>query len=453
MAPLCVPENIEADRAHSSRTTWLLTAGAALILLSLQGWLTFREPIFSPIDELQHADYVRSIAEEGHPPIYGAALIDRRLLDLAVHVYPGHATSQQLDPAIVGTSNLKSYESLQLPAYYLAMAPIYRLLDFDPRIAVIGLRLVNVGLSMLLLLISAAVAGKVFPTARRLAPFVALSLMVFPGIALRSSQVTNQVLAALVVGVLLYQLVREEESVTSRHAFIEGGLLALALLTKLTAVAVGPAVAVAWLMRPRGLRGRLIAGLAAFIVVCLPWLAWSGLTYGSPFPWMVRHYSPPLWNTTFPFPNSGPQWLKLASLWVRYYWGPWEWLTPVGPLRSFQRLVEMAGTTLLSAAFLFGLLKLRFGGRTRRWRAVAIAVTSVIGFVAGYMIFVLSLHRIFETDSRELYVLVTPLTVLLMSLLASLPRRVGAAGLALWVAALLLTDYGYFVIGTCQRCW
>ena len=432
-------------KTHANR---IITVASLALLVGLQASLAIREPIFSPVDEVQHTDYIRAIAEEGHPPLYGQALIDRRLLDLFVHVYPGHATDAQLTPERVGFFNLESYESAQFPLYYVTMAPIYRLLDFNLRLAVIVLRYVNVLLSAALFLVAARLAGMVAPSRRPLATLATLSVMVPPGIALRSSQVTNQVLTAFLVAVLLYLLIRTEKEPRTRSSLLEGAMFGLALMAKLTAVAMGPAAALAWATRQGGIRPRLLPGSASFIVVCLPWLVWSGVVYHFPLPWATRHYER-LFDVPFTIPRTFSGIVQLATNLARFYWTPWGWRT-VGSLGKVLAVtIVVAGTILLLAAVINGSIR-ALGPRSEpEWRPMAIAVTALVAGFVGWLALIIALDRVYETDTRELYLFVAPVAVILTGLLVRLPRPIAQFGIVAWLGLLLISNYAFFAAGVC----
>ena len=432
-------------KAYANR---IITIAGVALVVGLQASLAIREPIFSPVDEVQHADYIRAIAEEGHPPLYGQALIDRRLLDLFVHVYPGHATDAQLTPDRVGFFNLESYESVQFPLYYVAMAPVYRLLDFDLRLAVMVLRYINVLLSAVLFLVAAQVAATVAPARRPLATLATLSVILPPGIALRSSQVTNQVLTALLVAVLLYLLIRAEKKTVTRSALLEGAVFGLALMAKLTAIAMGPAVALAWATRPGGIRARALPGFASFMVVCLPWLVWSGIVYHFPLPWATHHYDR-LFDVPFTIPRSFSGIVQLVANLARFFWTPWEWRTVGGPGKVLAITIVVAGTILLLAAAVNGATRALAARKDLEWRPMAIAVTSLVAGVVGWLGLIIALDRVYETDTRELYLFVAPLAVILTGLLVRLPRRLVQVGIVAWLGILLISNYAFFAVGVC----
>lgn len=395
-------------------------------------------------------DYIRAVAEEGHPPIFGQALIDRRLLDLFVHAYPGHATDAQITPERIDYRNLLSYESIQFPLYYVLMAPVYRVLDSNLAVDLMTLRYINVVLTGLVFLVAAAVTGAVFPAHRTLGAMATLALMLPPGVTIRGSQLTNEVLTELLIAILLYTLIRFEQRATPSPAFVEGALAGLALMAKVTAVAMVPALALAWWTRPGRIRARLLPGSAGFLLVCLPWLIWSGIVYHFPLPWVTRHYSGRMiFDITLAIPQSLSDKLELAKNLAFFYWTPLEWRTVGAGWNALVVLVVITGTALLAAAVANGAITVVVGRVGPEWRAIAISIVSLLALAAGWLFLVVWLDRVYQSDARELYQFVAPLAVVLTALLIRLPRWMAAAGITAWVAVMIVSNYAFFAAGVC----
>jgi hypothetical protein len=116
-----------AEPSQARRRRLLVLVLPLILLVGLQTTLAFREPIFSPIDELQHTGYVRTIAMQAQLPVYGENENDPTLVSL---YYQKSAWGvPRLAPARL------NYEALQFPLFYLLAAPIYKLLAADPRAA------------------------------------------------------------------------------------------------------------------------------------------------------------------------------------------------------------------------------------------------------------------------------------------------------------------------------
>ena len=80
---------------------------------------------------------------------------------------------------------------------------------------------------------------------------------------------------------------------------------------------------------------------------------------------------------------------------------------------------------------------------------MAIAVTSLVAGVVGWLALIIALDRVYETDTRELYLFVAPLAVILTGLLVRLPRRLAQVGIVAWLGLLLISNYAFFAVGVC----
>ncbi len=425
-------------------------------LMMLQTYLVFREPIFTPVDELQHTDYVRTIAEEARLPIYGQARIDPTLLAVYMHEYPA-----PFDPAHYRLPQYiyLDYEALQFPVYYMVAAPVYRLFDRDPRVAIYALRMLNVAFSGALLLVLMLLLRWVFPGRPEVAALAPLMFLMVPGVSLRHSQVTNQVLAALLLAVLFALLLRNGKSSPGRAAFAEGALFGVAVLTKITVGGLGPSVLVAWATRTGGLRQRLAPGAAGFVIATLPWLIWSLAVYHFPLPWATTHLD--LSFCPCPAPTGITGWERfIHDSWTNFVL-PYEWAgtamtcaatcTEVSPRTALMR-VGLAVFAIVSTAGLgWGLFVLR-DRATRLWRPALLTMLAITGVVGGILALDGSLGRFAATDLREVYVFAAPVVLLIGGLAASFDRRWTVVAMALILVLWLVIDYQMYSASSCPLC-
>jgi 4-amino-4-deoxy-L-arabinose transferase-like glycosyltransferase len=426
---------------------WLLPS---LLLLVVQGFLVFREQIFSPIDELQHTDYVRAVADEGHPPIYGDDRVDPSLLAVYFHTYPRVA----LTPADVRNLPLflgLSYEALQSPVFYVVAAPVYRALEGDLRRAIYGVRLLNVAFSVALFVVLVLLLRRAFSVRHRLAVAITMALLLPPGVALRHSQVTNDVLVALLLALFLYLLVPLKTTRPAGRAFLLGALLSASILVKVTALGAIASLAAA---RPGrlDLPKQLAAGIAGFGLPLIPWLAWALPVYGQPLPWTARHLV--IWD---PALHAPPQtlagWARLVRHLIHYFWFPWEWQAPSASWRWFGRLAMLSGSALVLAGLIWGIRRARRWDQSMESRAALLALLALTGLAAGYLVIAVGAHRVFETDGRELYGFVAALALLLGGLGHRLGERISLPLFSAMVGIWLAVDAGLFLAGTCDRCF
>jgi hypothetical protein len=432
----------EKPRPEPSPARWrrLLTLVLPLILLlGLQTYLAFREPIFSPIDELQHAGYVRTIAVQGQLPVYGENENDPSLLALYYHKSAWGVP--RLAPARL------NYEALQFPLFYLLAAPVYKLLAADPRAAIYGVRLLNVLLSGLVLVLLVAVLRRAFRLELLRAMAIALPLALIPGVSLRSSQVTNEVLPTVLLTALLAGLVVRKPSRPGPQAFVEGAALGLAVLAKLTAIAIVPAVLLGWLTR-RARKESLVAGTLGALLTTAPWLVWSVGVYGGPVPFLSRHPKVFAGLTQFIPPHTPSGWLSLLPQLVSFFWLPWEWRVPDG-WSWLPTLLVVAGSVLIVTATIVSIrLVLRAGPSDARL-ALAMSGVTFAGFLIAYVLFVASLQRIWPTDLRELYIFLGAVAILLGPAVARVPRPVVLGFSASLLVSWLVLDGAYYVVGRC----
>jgi hypothetical protein len=447
-----------AEVARSSRLRsvawWLLPV---LGLMLLQTYLVFREPIFTPVDELEHTDYVRTIAEEARLPIYGQERIDPTLLAVYLHEYPGpfDPTHYQRLPQYI----YLGYEALQFPVYYIVAAPVYKLFDRDPRAAIYALRMQNVAFSGALLLVLMLLLRGVFPGRPEIAALAPLTFLMMPGVSLRHSQVTNQVLAALLLAVLFALLLRNGKSNPGRVAFGEGALFGAAVLTKITVVGLGPSILAAWAAQTGGLRQRFAPGAAGFVLATLPWLVWSLAVYHSPLPWTAAHLD--LSFCPCPAPIGINAWEHFVhDAWTNFVL-PYEWAgtamtcaatcTEVSPRTVLMRVGLVAFAIVSTASLGWGLFALR-DRAARLWWPTLLSMLAIAGVLGGILALDGSLGRFAATDLREVYVFAAPVVLLLGGLAASISRRWTVLAMALILILWLAIDYQMYSASGCPGC-
>ena len=422
---------------------WLLPVVGLVVL---QTYLVFKEPIFSPVDELQHTDYVHVIAEQGRLPIYGRTDVDPKLLAVYMHEYPGPFSE---DGYRLPSYIYISYETLQFPGYYLLSAPLYRIFDSDPRVAIYALRLANVALSGATLLALILLIRPQLPTRPELWALAPVVVLAMPGLTMRNSQVTNQVLGTLLLTVFMASLLRQWNAHPRWVAFGEGALLGVAVLTKLTAAGVGFAALAGWGIRPGGLRLRLLPAAAGFAIAVSPWLAWSISVYRSPLPWITTHIQ--LSFCPCPAPNGVAGWQHLLhDSWVSFVL-PIEWAGPGHPRPQPIAIAEWAFGLLIAASVCWGLYSMRKRG-SAHWRMALLAVLALVGVIAGIIGLDLSVNRFTSTDARDVYLFAAPLALLVGGLAAAADRRIGWVLLGGLIAIWLVIDFQMYWGHECPGC-
>ena len=246
----------------------IVVAGTATVL---------RFPVFSPIDERAHYDYVRSVAEDARLPVI-TDLVAGETLSVNDRVYPRPASPPARERGLGG----QSYEAFQPPLYYVLAAPVFLLSgDYATKVELVR------GLDLLLLLAAipllAALARRALPGNPLLALSAGLTVLLWPGVVVRSVTISNAALEIVAALGFLLLAWRADESGRTRDLVLAGAALGAAMLTKTTLIYLG--VVFAWVLWRRLRRGSdrpaLIAAVAVPAVMLAPWLAFNLDRYGS----------------------------------------------------------------------------------------------------------------------------------------------------------------------------
>ena len=259
----------------------------ALIAVQLTAIVVFaaitavKFPIFSPIDEAAHFDYVRVIAEDHRLPV----LEEDKMAYPVITLLRGLDPDADPPPAVKRPAGLAndSYQAFEPPLYYVLVAPAFAVTDdWSARVKLVrlaGLAFLFAAAGVLYLL-----AGRVLPRTRLPLFALGLTVLMWPGIIVRSATVSNAGLELLMTCVFLYVLWRADEERSERWLLLSGVALGLAVLAKFTLVALSPwlvLVAARHNLRSRERRPLLIglAALALPLLVISPWLIFNLVHY------------------------------------------------------------------------------------------------------------------------------------------------------------------------------
>ena len=272
------------------------------------------QPVWSRVDESQHADVLAQYAQ-GTVPIEGVTTLqpDIVTVDEATGVYrwnvpgtgpvPAETDTQAFVPPPQSASAAAkqawtarhlwgfSYEAMQPPLYYLLAEPEWWLgARFGGTVgAIYAARLFSALIAACLAPLAYLLALLIRPGAQRM-PLVAAGMAsLMPGYVLNTTQITNDGLAAVLgAGLTLIAVKGARDGWTRPLAVTCGVLLGAAAMTKLTAVGLVPLAAAGFLwpgIQP--LRSRLaygtVAGAIAAIIVA-PWLLFNLHAYGQAVP-------------------------------------------------------------------------------------------------------------------------------------------------------------------------
>jgi len=345
--------------------------------LGLGGLYATLTPAWQAPDEPAHYNYVHYVAVNRTFPELTANCYDQEYLTQLV----AHRFHPEFPLADV------CYENHQPPLYYALAAPIFRLTGG----ALLPIRLLSVVMGAGVVILTFFIGRTVFPDrpslALRAMAFVAFVPMHLTMLAAANNDALAELLLAAILLVLAHRLTATVPP-SPRGAVITGGLLGLALITKVTAYIAVPLTLLALWWANRTDRAQLIRqaalifGVAALIV--LPWYARNLTLYGGlDVLGLARHDEVVVGQlrTTAYLAEVG------ASGYVRNFvtttfhsfWGQFGWMA-----------VPMDGRTylflgLLSLTALGGLLA-RLWPRRRQCPAPAVAllIVTLALTVAGY---------------------------------------------------------------------
>ncbi len=228
----------EASNARDSK----IAAACALAFHALNGLLAALMDRFpSSLDELQHLSFIRAM--QARP----------RLL-------PDYDNLRVLAGPAGGFTDAPNYLNHPSP-YYLLMAPLDRLTGGS----VLGLRLVNLGLSLAAVAILLVAGFQVLKGWRERAVFAG-ALVLFPKLGAVAGLINNDNGALLAVAVAVFGLVAWQRAPSRGAALILALGVTLCGWTKLTVLLmIGASVVIAEALRLW--RGRTLADMAAYAVL------------------------------------------------------------------------------------------------------------------------------------------------------------------------------------------
>ncbi len=276
---------------RSSRWRQLLGTLVAVQLVGLvvvASIVAARFPVFSPIDEGAHYSYIQQIAQHGSLPILGKTLASPQELAISQGVYPRPTT---INPHTDGLAGL-SYEAFEPPLYYVTAVPAFDLFG-NYLTKVYAVR----GYDVLLLTISALLCGLLARMVLGRTSFlfgwsVMLSILLLPGVVVRSVTISNMALATPLVLAFVAVTWLAWHRHSSRLFLASGALAGLCVLTELELLVVPVVllvvlIAEAWHRRPvpvvvqtwyRTLLPLVGAGLITVAVVA-PWIGFNEIHY------------------------------------------------------------------------------------------------------------------------------------------------------------------------------
>lgn len=438
------------DPTDRPRRGWHVAIVVTLVAIGLVRalyWVVALE-VTSPIDEVQHAAYVISVAEDGTPPVVGTDTVPREYLEIVERsrTWPVRQVPVEYrtdDPAWGAV--VASYEGVQPPLYYLTLAPVYlaaETIGAGPLATLFVLRVATVLIALTAIPFVYLLARELFPAHPAVwlaAPGLLVLVQGFNG---NLAQVTNDAMVVPLAVLALLPVARAiRRGPTWWQAIALGGLLGAAQLTKATTVglialaAVGALIAVA-VHRPRArylVGWPLLTGAVAAVVLS-PWIAWNLATYDAiSAASRVEGITGPLQQT---IPMTLPGLVAQAQGAASAFW----------ELQlAFLDLWHPYPMTWYVAAALAVTATLVLAARTRRWPGASVVLWLAVSLPVGFATMLLVIYVVTggagEGLGRHLYVAMGP-TVLAIAagIVLALPRPVSTVVIAVVAATSLWTE-------------
>jgi len=416
---------------NSERLSHFLLAAIVAVYLAIGVLYAALTPTWQVPDEPAHYNYVRALAEGEGFPVMEMGDYDQE--------YLGLLTSKDFPPELSVES--LEYADYHPPLYYLLAVPVYALSGG----AVLPLRLLSVLFGAALLIVAFQVVRTVFPARPEMALVVAGLIAFIPQHVAMTAGVNNDALTELIIGSTLWALV----------AYVGGGrdrpwpvgvLLAVALLTKVSAYVLlavaAVAVAVRWQRGHKNWRwaaAQLAWMLVPALLLSAPWFVRNGLTYGWSDPLgRARHNAvvvgQPLSSDWLARYGWGGLLSRFARTTFQSFWGQLGWMEVVLPARIYQALALFSA--VLIVGFLWWLCDRRRARLTPFQRDAAILF--VVSSLLTLFIYLTYNLTFVQHQGRYLFPALIPLGVAaalgLDQLASLLPRQARA-----WVTLALLS--------------
>jgi|GEM_PF-2400795 len=228
-------------------------------------------PVFSPIDEAAHFDYVYKIVQEHRLPLLSDIINTAQLQAISGYALPGEGTLQ--------------YEAVHPPLYYVLSAIIIWPIHSHLLLSFFVIR----GMGLLLLLITLYYAVQTYKLMtqsygadRNHFLFISLGLLFFTNssIMTRMLTVSNESLAVCLGSILIYRLIKllSEQVYSNKEIYIVSLLSGGLVLTKITAAALlFPAVLCLTLLKKYK---QLMIYVGIVCCLTIPWFAFNLAHYG-----------------------------------------------------------------------------------------------------------------------------------------------------------------------------
>jgi hypothetical protein len=346
-----------------------------LVFVLLAILYAYLMPPIEYADEPQHLAYARWLAEgkglppqgtaawdtpldqeAGQPPLY--YLVSAVPMRLVMVLQPGTLDQWPLlfrpNPTYNGSHTRYYADNNNIALHYPT--------DIRPLrgewLALYLMRGVTILFGLLLLIAVYKLAGTIFPGRPSVALTLTLLVAFIPQVILMSSVVSNDIPAAALSTIVLWQLAALlRDGASPRRGLILGLCLGLALLVKVSTLALlsGVVLGYAWLFWRNPAADRHVIRVAALLttgaalIVAGWWYARNWVLYGVPLGLNTHDNAPWAYGTTNPRPDVWERWGNVFnSFWASIGWGPVEysprlyWLLAAVALSGLIGLVVIA---------------------------------------------------------------------------------------------------------------
>ncbi len=373
--------------------------------------------------------------------------------------------------------NLIPYEAMQPPLYYLAAGLIAKLLPADPQAVLRLARLLSVLFGAATVYFCWAAVRQLAPRAPMWALASAGLIALVPQFCFNSATAANDSALNLGVAISFYLWIRALREPEFDPWMLKSGLVVgLTVLTKLTAVALLPGLAMivlfrafqveqlehpgesssAWKARLPQLRRGIRMGAGAFLTVAAVsgwWFLRNIIVYGDPSGSRdaIRFYTGRFSLLDLRVPGDLRDFVLVT---LQSALGRFSWMNRPLPSAYYSQAIIIAAALLICA--LFALLA---ASRRRRvlsqsvpayvWQSFAALLPVAAVIVGGYLQF--SLKVAWQPQARYLFPLILPAALALTGGLYALPVRTtlkvtAFGGLFVWLA--LVNFVGLYLVST-----
>lgn len=243
-------------------------------------------PIWSPIDEGAHFNYIQILAEKKRLPILGKDFASNEVFSIADKIYP---EKSPIEPEKFNPDDhnlaIQAYESFQPPLYYIVSLPfylisknhihkIYYIRSFDFIIYIITIFL---SFKLIDVVTKKSINTKI----------LVLNFFLIPGLIVRNITISNSILEIPLILTLLLLVYQYQSTKKNKYIYYQGIIMGLSILTKTTLIYF----AIVWLFfliniiiksnfNKKIILHCFLSGLLSIIIVS-PWVIFNIKNYHS----------------------------------------------------------------------------------------------------------------------------------------------------------------------------